>query len=101
MDKIKTPLRELITELESELHHENTRQGLKYAIAIAKQMPLCGMKNISRNRQVSSIYNLANKSCSKTRASFSEGLPIYFEYLHISKIVKNGMAHLRCLYIYK
>ena len=38
MDKIKTPLRELITELESELHHENTRQGLKYAIAITKRM---------------------------------------------------------------
>ena len=38
MDKIKTPLRELITELESELHHKNTRQGLKYAIQIAKQM---------------------------------------------------------------
>ena len=38
MDKIKTPLREFITELESELHHENTRQGLKYAIEIAKRM---------------------------------------------------------------
>jgi len=38
MDKIKTPLRELITELESELCHENTRQGLKYAIAITKRM---------------------------------------------------------------
>ncbi len=37
-NKIKTPLRELIEQLESELCHESTRQGLKYAIAIAKRM---------------------------------------------------------------
>ena len=37
-NKIKTPIRELIEQLESELEHEVTRQGLKYAIAIAKRM---------------------------------------------------------------
>ena len=36
--KIKTPLTELIKQFESELEHENTRQGLKYAIALAKRM---------------------------------------------------------------
>jgi len=37
-NRIKTPLRELIAELESELYHKDTRQGLKYAIAIARRM---------------------------------------------------------------
>ena len=36
--KIKTPIRELIEQLESELCHESTRKGLKYAIAISKRM---------------------------------------------------------------
>ena len=36
MNKIKTPIKELIKQFESELCHESTRQGLKYAIAIAK-----------------------------------------------------------------
>ena len=38
MNKIKTPIKELIEQLESELSHESTRQGLKYAIAISKRM---------------------------------------------------------------
>ena len=38
MNKIKTPLKELIQELENELSHKSTREGLKYAIAIAKRM---------------------------------------------------------------
>ena len=38
MNKIKTPIKELIKEFESELCHESTRQGLIYAIAIAKRM---------------------------------------------------------------
>ncbi len=37
-NKINTPLTELIKQLESELNHESTKQGLKYAIAIAKRM---------------------------------------------------------------
>jgi len=37
-NRIKTPLRELIAELESELYHKDTRQGLKYAIAISRRM---------------------------------------------------------------
>jgi hypothetical protein len=35
---IKTPIKELIVQLESELEHESTRKGLKYAIAIANKM---------------------------------------------------------------
>ena len=38
MNKIKTPIKELIKKFESELCHESTRQGLKYAIAISKRM---------------------------------------------------------------
>jgi len=37
-NKINTPLTELIKQLESELNHESTKQGLKYAIAISKRM---------------------------------------------------------------
>jgi len=37
-NKIKTPIRELIEQFESELEHKSTRQGLKYAIALAKRM---------------------------------------------------------------
>ena len=37
-NKIKTPIRELIEQFESELEHETTRQGLKYAIALSKRM---------------------------------------------------------------
>ena len=37
-NKINTPLTELIKQLESELNHESTKQGLEYAIAIAKRM---------------------------------------------------------------
>ena len=36
--RIKTPIKELIEQFESELEHKNTRQGLKYAIEIAKRM---------------------------------------------------------------
>ncbi len=36
--KIKTPLTELIEELESELYHEKEKAGLRYAIAIARRM---------------------------------------------------------------
>lgn len=36
--KIKTPLTQLIEELQSELYHERQRPGLEYAIAIAKRM---------------------------------------------------------------
>ena len=36
--EIKTPVRELIEQFESELEHETTRQGLKYAIALSKRM---------------------------------------------------------------
>ena len=36
--KIKTPIRELIKQFESELEHENTKQGLLYAIEISKRM---------------------------------------------------------------
>ena len=38
MNKIKTPIKELIKQFESELCHESTRKGLKYAIAIEKGM---------------------------------------------------------------
>ena len=37
-NKIKTPIRELIEQFESELYHKDTRKGLKYAIAIARRM---------------------------------------------------------------
>ncbi len=37
-NKIKTPIRELIEQFKSELGHESTRQGLKYAIAISRRM---------------------------------------------------------------
>tara|TARA_R100000030_G_C3214256_1_gene114205 strand:+ start:403 stop:594 length:192 start_codon:yes stop_codon:yes gene_type:complete len=36
--KIKTPIRELIEQFESELYHPSTKRGLKYAIAISKRM---------------------------------------------------------------
>ena len=36
--KIKTPIRELIEQFESELYHPSTKRGLKYAIEISKRM---------------------------------------------------------------
>lgn len=37
-NKIKTPITQLIEQFESELHYDTTRQGLKYAIEMAKRM---------------------------------------------------------------
>jgi hypothetical protein len=37
-NKIKTPIKELIEQLESELEHEIVKPGLKYAIEISKRM---------------------------------------------------------------
>jgi hypothetical protein len=37
-NNLTTPMKELIKQFESELQHESTRPGLKYAIAIAKSM---------------------------------------------------------------
>ena len=36
--QIKTPIANLIEQFESELYHENTRDGLKYAIELSKRM---------------------------------------------------------------
>ena len=35
--QIKTPIANLIEQFESELYHDNTRDGLKYAIELSKK----------------------------------------------------------------
>lgn len=36
--QIKTPIANLIEQFEAELYHDNTRDGLKYAIELSKRM---------------------------------------------------------------